>query len=84
MLPGVEYQAIENHGLWITRDGDDRLLPADTIVVCAGQIEEDQLHRALMKRDSGIPVHLIGGAERAAELDAQRAIYQGAELGSRL
>ena len=84
MLPGVEYLAIEDNGLWIKQNGEDRLLAADNIVICAGQIEENQLYRTLRAENSGAPVHLIGGAERAAELDAQRAIYQGAELGSRL
>ena len=33
---------------------------------------------------SGQTVHVIGGARLAGELDAKRAIYEGAILGNRL
>ncbi|BBZ03211.1 hypothetical protein MCHIJ_26480 [Mycolicibacterium chitae] len=39
---------------------------------------EEQLRR------DGIAPHIIGGAARAAELDAKRAIRQGTELAARL
>ena len=84
MIPGVEYQAIETNGLWIKQNDEDRFLAADTIVICAGQIEENQVYQALQTIGSGTPAYIIGGAERAAELDAQRAIRQGLELALRL
>ena len=54
------------------------MVPADTVVICAGQEPERALYDALVAR--GISAHVIGGAERAAELDAMRAIDQGTRL----
>ena len=78
MLPGVTYRKIDDAGLHITVDGQDRLIVADTIVVCAGQEPQRELQAALVA--AGVAVHLIGGADKAAELDAKRAIQQGFEL----
>jgi len=57
-----------------------RTIAADTIVLCAGQVERIELAAAL--RAIGVPVHVIGGAKRARELDAQRAIDEGVRLGA--
>jgi 2,4-dienoyl-CoA reductase (NADPH2) len=57
-------------------------LPVDTVVLCAGQISERTLADALAKR--GRTVHVIGGADVAAELDAKRAIDQGTRLAARI
>jgi len=78
MLPGVEYETIDDAGLRIRVDGQHRLLDVDTIVVCAGQEPRRDLHDPL--RERGVPVTLIGGADVAAELDARRAIAQGTEV----
>ncbi len=78
MIAGVTYRRIDDAGLHITVDGQDRLIAADTIVVCAGQEPERALQAALQA--AGVTVHLIGGADKAAELDAKRAIKQGFEL----
>ena len=78
MIAGVNYRRIDDAGLHITVDGQDRLIPADTIVVCAGQEPQRELQAALGA--AGVKVHLIGGADKAAELDAKRAIKQGFEL----
>ncbi len=56
------------------------LLPVDNVIVCAGQEPNKSLHAALA--ELGIPSHIIGGADIAAELDAKRAIAQGAELAA--
>jgi len=56
----------------------ERVVPADTVVICAGQEAERSLYDELVAR--GIEAHVIGGAERAAELDAMRAIDQGTRL----
>jgi len=77
-VTGVTYRAIDDAGLHIAVEDQERVLPADTIVVCAGQEPERSLYDALAAR--GIEAHLIGGAERAAELDAMRAIDQGTRL----
>ncbi|AJE45260.1 NADPH-dependent 2,4-dienoyl-CoA reductase [Celeribacter indicus] len=82
MIGGVSYDAVTPEGLLITRDGVQQLVEADTIVLCAGQISERGLVDMLEK--AGISCHVIGGADVAAELDAKRAIDQGARLAARL
>jgi len=82
MVPGVRYRRIDDAGLHITVDGHDRVIAADTIVVCAGQEPQRELQAALQA--AGLPVHLIGGADEAAELDAKRAIGQGFALAAAL
>ncbi|WP_103354955.1 NADPH-dependent 2,4-dienoyl-CoA reductase [Amycolatopsis sp. CA-128772] len=81
-LTGVTYERIDDDGLHITVDGTPRLLEVDTIVVCAGQEPVRDLAGEL--RATGLPVHLIGGADVAAELDAKRAIDQGTRLAAAL
>ncbi|WIX87123.1 NADPH-dependent 2,4-dienoyl-CoA reductase [Amycolatopsis sp. DG1A-15b] len=81
-LPGVTYERIDDDGLHITVDGRPRLLDVDTVVVCAGQEPVRDLADEL--REAGLPVHLIGGADVAAELDAKRAIDQGTRLAASL
>ncbi len=82
MLPGVTYRRIDDDGLHIEVDGEPRHLAVDNVVICAGQIPLRELQAPL--HAAGISVHLIGGAERAAELDAKRAIDQGARLAASL
>jgi 2,4-dienoyl-CoA reductase (NADPH2) len=74
MLKGVHYRRIDDEGLHITVDGRDMLVAADTVIVCAGQ----EPNRALAG------THLIGGAKQAGELDAKRAMLEGAELAAAL
>jgi 2,4-dienoyl-CoA reductase (NADPH2) len=78
MLNGVTYRKIDDAGLHITVDGKETLIPADTVVLCAGQDPQRELQADLLA--AGCTVHLIGGADKAAELDAKRAIKQGTEL----
>ncbi|MFE4451566.1 FAD-dependent oxidoreductase [Streptomyces sp. NPDC056796] len=82
MIAGATYELIDDDGLHLTVDGERRLLPVDTVVLCAGQEPRRELYEAL--RAGGRPVHLIGGADVAAELDAKRAIRQGTELAAEL
>jgi 2,4-dienoyl-CoA reductase (NADPH2) len=77
-MTGVTYERIDDAGLHILAGGEPRIVPADTIVVCAGQDEERSLYDALA--GAGIKAHLIGGAAKAAELDAMRAIDEGTRL----
>ncbi|WP_284744552.1 NADPH-dependent 2,4-dienoyl-CoA reductase [Amycolatopsis sp. RTGN1] len=81
-LTGVTYERIDDAGLHLTVDGAPRLLEVDTIVVCAGQEPVRDLADEL--RATGLPVHLVGGADVAAELDAKRAIDQGTRLAAAL
>lgn len=82
MLAGVTYKEMNDQGLLIDIDGKEQLLPVDHVVICAGQLPQRELHDELLAQ--GCSVHLIGGADVAAELDAKRAIRQGAELAARL
>jgi 2,4-dienoyl-CoA reductase (NADPH2) len=83
MMAGVRYDRIDGRGLHITVGGEQRLIECDNIVICAGQ---DSLAELMpLEGDSGGPAfHKIGGAALAVELDAKRAIREGAELASRL
>jgi 2,4-dienoyl-CoA reductase (NADPH2) len=78
MLSGVNYRKVDDAGLHITVDGAERILPVDHVVLCAGQEPRRDLQAGL--EAAGAHVYLIGGADVAAELDAKRAIKQGAEL----
>ncbi|MCL5255968.1 MAG: FAD-dependent oxidoreductase [Gammaproteobacteria bacterium] len=82
MLNGVTYKAVTELGLEIERNGKTEVLEVDHIVVCAGQIPMRALQEPL--QHAGVPVHLIGGSDVAAELDAKRAIRQGAELAAQI
>ncbi|MEM8594096.1 MAG: NADPH-dependent 2,4-dienoyl-CoA reductase [Pseudomonadota bacterium] len=86
MVNCCQYDKIDDDGLHITRDGKSQILDVDNVIICAGQVSERSLFDALTDsaKDSALDVHLIGGAELAAELDAKRAIRQGAELASTL
>ncbi|MFJ3925938.1 FAD-dependent oxidoreductase [Streptomyces sp. NPDC090022] len=81
-VAGATYDRIDDEGLHITVDGEQRLIPADTVVLCTGQEPRRDLYDAL--RAAGVEAHLIGGADVAAELDAKRAIRQGTELAATL
>ncbi|SEO50025.1 NADPH-dependent 2,4-dienoyl-CoA reductase [Aquisalimonas asiatica] len=82
MLGGVAYERIDDDGLHIRIGDESRVLDVDTVVVCTGQEPQRSLHRPL--ENSGLEVHLIGGSNVAAELDAKRAIDEGARLAARL
>ena len=85
MIAGVNYEGIDERGLSISF-GKERarrqLLEVDTVVLCAGQEPLRELEAPL--RAAGIPVHLVGGADVAAELDAKRAIDQASRLAATL
>ncbi|MEV0489925.1 NADPH-dependent 2,4-dienoyl-CoA reductase [Streptomyces atratus] len=82
MIAGATYDRIDDDGLHLTVDGEQHLLPVDTVVLCAGQEPRRELHEELIA--AGRTPHLIGGADVAAELDAKRAIRQGTELAAAL
>ena len=82
MLGGVTYERFDDEGLHITIDGQRQVLPADNVVICAGQEPNRALADALIA--AGIKTHVIGGADVAAELDAKRAIDQGTRLAATL
>lgn len=82
MLASVTYERIVPEGIEVSINGEKQLIKADTIVVCAGQLPLRNLEAPLAA--AGISVHRIGGADVAAELDAKRAILQGAVLAASL
>jgi 2,4-dienoyl-CoA reductase (NADPH2) len=79
MLASCEYQRIDDEGLHLSINGEERLLAVDNIILCAGQEPLRALTEGLTK-----PYHLIGGADLATELDAKRAIDQGTRLAAQL
>lgn len=82
---GVNYERIDSDGLHVSF-GEARenptLIEVDDIVMCAGQVPDRNLAKAL--EHAGIAHHIIGGADVAAELDAKRAIDQGTRLAATL
>lgn len=80
MLSGVQYLRIDDAGLHIQVGEQQQCLPVDQVIICAGQEPLKELQAGLQA--AGKPVHIIGGADVAAELDAKRAIRQGAELAA--
>ncbi|MSQ55678.1 MAG: FAD-binding protein [Betaproteobacteria bacterium] len=82
MVKGVEYRRIDGAGVHVTVDGKEQVVPADTVILCTGQDPHRGLADALEK--AGRKPHLIGGAKLASELDAKRAMLEGAELAAAL
>jgi len=82
MLAGVTYESIDDDGLHITVGGDPKTIACDTIVICAGQDSNRDLYNELAGKD--IKLHVIGGAKKAAELDAMRAVDEGVRLAQEL
>lgn len=78
MIGGCDYRRIDDHGLHLVVEGEPRVLGVDNIVICAGQMS----NRALADEISGLPVHVVGGADVASELDAKRAINQATRLAA--
>jgi 2,4-dienoyl-CoA reductase (NADPH2) len=80
MISQAQYDSIDDRGLHFTIDNQSQVLDVDHVVICAGQEPLRDLYQPL--KDAGINVHLIGGADEASELDAKRAIDQGARLAA--
>ncbi len=83
MRGGIDYQSIDDSGLHVTI-GDSpetvETIKADNVIICAGQLSERELADAL--RERGVNAHVIGGSDKALDLDAKHAIDQGARLAS--
>ena len=82
MINGVTYEKIDDKGLHVVINDKPKLLEVDNVIVCAGQEPFTPLKTPL--EEAGFTVHIIGGADVAAELDAKRAIRQGAELAAKI
>ncbi|PZO69627.1 MAG: NADPH-dependent 2,4-dienoyl-CoA reductase [Kocuria palustris] len=94
-ITGAQYVRIDDDGLHLTVPAEDSsgtdaadapreplVLPVDSVILCAGQVSQRELVEPL--EHSGISLHIIGGADAAAELDAKRAIKQGVEVAAAL
>ncbi|MGO1538473.1 MAG: FAD-dependent oxidoreductase [Leucobacter sp.] len=81
-IVGVQYDAITPEGVEVTVDDERRLIRADTVVLCTGQVSLDALVPEL--QELGLTPHVIGGASLANELDAKRAIREGTEVAAAL
>lgn len=73
---------IDNEGLDVTVKGETQFIPADTIILCAGQEPLQSLYLALKQR--GVSAHLTGGTAQAAELVAKQAIDYGTRLAVKI
>jgi len=85
MLAGVNYEGVVAKGMALSfgeRHENGTILEVDTIVLCAGQESLRELEAPL--KAAGVPVHLIGGAQFAGELDAKRAIDEGSRVAAAL
>lgn len=80
MLSGVSYQLIDDDGLHIVVDGKPQMLAVDHVILCAGQLEANDLYEPL--KNAGVTTHLIGGAFKALELDARFAMDQACRLAA--
>ncbi|MGE5703383.1 MAG: FAD-dependent oxidoreductase [Clostridia bacterium] len=78
MMTGIDYVEITEAGVMYQEKGESKLLEADTVIVAAGQTPNNQLYEELKGK---VPVHVIGGAREAGELDAKRAILEGTMVG---
>ena len=83
MLAAVEYLGVDDAGLHISVAGaEPQVLAVDNVILCAGQTPLRELQAEL--EAAGVAVHLVGGADVAAELDAKRAIDQGSRVAAEL
>jgi 2,4-dienoyl-CoA reductase (NADPH2) len=81
-IAGVTYERVDDNGLHILVDGVPRVIEADTIVICAGQVSNRGLFDELLA--AGIETYVIGGAKEASELDAMRAVEEGVRIAQAL
>ncbi|MFY8024563.1 MAG: FAD-dependent oxidoreductase [Sediminibacterium sp.] len=79
MIAEVSYEKIDAEGFHIKVAGAPQVLDVDNIVICAGQVSNNQLYHSI--KENFTNVHLIGGALEAGDLDAKRAIEQGYQIG---
>ena len=83
LINNVTYTKIDDKGLHVILNGKAQIFYVNNIVICAGQLPNRELFDAL-KNKTKAKIHLIGGADKAVELDAKRAIEQGMKLGDRI
>jgi 2,4-dienoyl-CoA reductase (NADPH2) len=82
MINAVQYDKIDDSGLHYTRAGEQHILEVDNVIICAGQLSNNEMLKPL--QEMGKEVYLIGGADLALELDAKHAINQGSRLAAKV
>ena len=82
MLADVSYEKIDDQGLHIKVGEEQQILDVDHVIICAGQVSLKELEAGLTA--AGQNVHLIGGANIAAQLDAKMAIKEASELAAKV
>lgn len=82
VIQGIQYSHIDDDGIHYVQDGKVETLPVDNVILCSGQDPVRELVEPL--KAGGIDVHMIGGVDVAAELDAKRAINQGSRLAAEM
>lgn len=82
MIANVAYKKVDDQGLHIEHDGEIKVLAVDNVVICAGQEPLRDMYEELQA--AGASVHLIGGANVAAELDAKKAIKEASYLAAKV
>ena len=82
MLADVSYEKVDDQGLHIKVGEEQQILDVDHVIICAGQVSLKELEAGLSS--VGQNVHLIGGANIAAQLDAKMAIKEASELAAKL
>ena len=80
MVNGVTYKRIDDDGLHVVIDNQEKCYPVDNVILCTGQESRRDMYQGLL--DTGVAVELIGGADVATELDAKRAINQASRLAA--
>ena len=84
MLTGVEYKEITEKEVIIKYKGEEKRIPADTVILATGQEPNNLLLKEIEALKPHLPISIIGGANVANDLDAKRAIYEGAKIGREL
>lgn len=82
MLADVSYEKIDDQGFHIKVGEEQQILDVDHVIICAGQVSLKELEAGLTA--AGQNVHLVGGANIAAQLDAKMAIKEASELAAKL
>lgn len=77
LVGGCTYSHFDDKGLHVTIDGKPAVYDVDTVVICAGQEEERSVaSEVVLRAGSKVTVEVVGGADKARELDANAAIQQ--------
>lgn len=79
-ISDVQYTRIDEEGIHFEKDRKAQQIPVDHVVVCAGQVPNNELDLPHLK----IKYHVIGGAKFAQQLDAKRAILEGFEIACKV